>query len=442
MGYRDPEQLRIRDESQLARQRTLGIRARPTISAIQEPLEDMARAAFFSHYVMGFSKTFDVLERIGRQSVLDKHLSASVDAVSLAFFSFQHSTVAGPKIARQKYLSALPLIHNALATPEYIASDSTLLAVLFLDLYEKISNRSPISSEAWMSHVRGAMALLRLRDPVQLKTYVGLRLSVRLFTNMLISCVAADCPVPQALIDLHSDLQSYVDQDDPKWQVSSLVMKYSTFRGAVENDLLTSSELLNRAKKLDSEFSSLARKLPPSWIYRRIPLMKHSSRVLDEYYDVYPDYFTAQTCNVIRIIRILLNDLIRSRYLDAISASDNRDRYSLDVQFATHVIDTLAREICATGPQFTGVNDVPSKHNHSSPVRRIHCYTLLFPFYVAGFYASSGSQIREWVIQQLRHISTDSGMRNAAAVAEMLNIQNSISPWSVYAMLGSYAFAA
>ncbi len=412
------------------------------IRSIRVPLDEQARAAFFSHYVRGFSTTYDVLELIGRQPTLDPHLSASVDAVSLAFFSFQYDAIPALKTAREKYLAALPLVKSALGAPESLASNSTLLAVLLLDLFEKIINRSPISAESWMSHVRGAMALVKLRHPAQLNTYIGLRLSVRLFTNMLISCIAADAPIPASLTQLRSDLQSHVDQSDPKWQVSGLVMKYANFRGAILQERMSPAEVLQRAKQLDGEFGLLARDLPPSWISQKVSLQKPSSGVLEQYYDVYPDYFTAQTCNVIRTMRILLNNLIRSIYLDTVSRTDQLNRHALNVGFATNIIDTMARQICAAGPQFSGVSGVRQRPNESSPIKKLHCYTLLFPFYVAALFASLETGVRTWVIQHLRSIATHLSIPNAAIVADMLERRESTSPWSVYAQLGSYAFAA
>ncbi|OAP60876.1 hypothetical protein AYL99_05878 [Fonsecaea erecta] len=436
-GYRDPDQLRIRDESQSIMRKARGLPSTPMTTSIDTPLVDRARAAFFSHYVLGFSKTYDVLERIGRQAPLDQHLAASVDAVSLAFFSFQYDAEgAAFKPAREMYLSALPLVKSAVATTEVLASDSTLLAVLLLDLFEKITNRSPISSESWMSHVKGALALVKLRHLQQLETYTGLRLSVRLFTNMLISCVAGNFPIPPALVKLRSDIQPHLNAKDPKWQVSGLVMKYANFRGAVKEGLIAPSDIITQAKRLDGEFRSLATDMPPTWVSHRITVLPGSPDVLEQYYDVYPDYFTAQTYNVIRIMRIMLNNLIRTTYLSMIPENTGFHPNELNVAFATHIIDTMAKEICATGPQFT------QKPTYSSPFRKCHRYTLLFPFYVAAVFASPETKVRDWVVQQLKSISRNSATRNASVVAEILEKRQDPDPWSVYAILGSYAFAA
>lgn len=441
-GYRDPDQLRIRDESRSIKQKVLFGRPASVPQVVQEPLDQVAKAAFFSHYVQGSAKTYDVLERIGKQATLDKHLEASLEAVSLAFFFFQFYSTQAVRFAREKYLSALPLVKRAVGSTESLASDSTLLAVLFLDLYEKILNNNPRSSDSWMSHVRGAMAIMKLREPEQLKTYIGLRLSVRLFTNMLISCVAGDAPLPSELTKLRSQLEPYLNPQDPKWQVSVLVMKYADLRGATQKGLLSISASISQAKKLDSEFSSLANNLPLSWIHRRISTSRQSDRVLERYYDVYPDIFTTQTCNVIRIMRILLNDTIRRAYLDSAPDNDDVNAPRLQVECASRIIDDMARGICATGPQYTGAEKVPWKIDEFSLIRKLRCYTLLFPFYVAGLYASFESNVRIWVIEQLKFISTNFGIQNAAIVAEMMEKNDGTSPWSVYAILGSYAFAA
>ena len=418
------------------------MKSRTIVPSLQVPVDQMARAAFFSHYVHGFSKTYDVLERIGSQYSLEPHLATSVDAVSLVFFSFQFDDPTGMKPAREKYVQALLLVKTALSAPASRVSNSTFLAVLLLDLFEKITNRSPISSESWMSHVRGALALVKMRDPSQLKTYIGLRLSVRLFTNMLISCLAANASLPSELRRLHSDLQPLVNKDDPKWQVSGLVMAYADFRGEVQDGLLSHHEVLKEAKRLDKAFNSLAKSLPPSWISHRVSLRTSSTQVLERYYDVYPDCFTAQTSNVIRIMRILLNNHIRLVYLGDVSACSDSDSRELNAGFASLIVDSMAKEICATGPQFTvGVGGL-LKPTDATPARKLHCYTLLFPFYVAARSASIESGIRGWVIQQLKFIADKCAMSNACLLADMLERDAGISEWDVYTMLGSYAFAA
>ena len=403
---------------------------------------DKARNAFFSRYVFGFSKTYDVLGSLYEQSPLDQHLAASVDAVSLAFFSFQFECNQASSIAREKYLCALPLLNKALKSIECATSDTTLLAVLLLDLFEKITNRNPRSTESWMSHVNGALALIDLRDNTQFRNYTGLRLLGRLSINLLISCLAANAPVPFALVKLRSDLEPFLNKDDPKWQVSGLVMKYAELQGAIQDDRLPSSDIVTRTTELDHEFVSLANNMPSTWLPNRTYIDEASERVFEQHFDTYPDYFTAQTWNVLRTMRILLNDIIRTYCVQSANGSCRECSPACNSDIATHSIDAMAKDICATAPQYTEYENAAAKSKNDPGSQILRCYTLLFPLYVAGLFASSTTKMKPWIIKQLRFISNEIGIRNASVVAEILERADGTSPWSVYAILGSYAFAA
>lgn len=441
-GYRDTQQLRIQDESQTTKQKALTRRSRMIPQTVTSTIEYRARNAFCSHYVSGFSKPYDILDSLYEQSPLDRHLSASVDAVSLAFFSSQFDCTQASHFAREKCLYALPLLNNALQSPETATSDSTLLAVLLLDLFEKFTNNNPRSTDSWMSHVNGALALVKLRDNQQFQNYTGLRLSVRLSINLLISCVAATSPVPSALISLRSDLEPFIDKDNPKWLVSGLVVKYANLKGAIQNGCLSGSDIIACATELDCEFVSLARNIPSSGLYKTTYLQEASERVLEQHFDTYPDHFTAQTWNGLRIMRILLNDIIRTYYIESPTKSSKKATTFFMLNTAINNTDALAKEICATAPQYTVYEDTIPTSQTNSATQRLQCYTLLFPLYVAGLYGSDTTKIKPWIIKQLRFMSNDIGIRNASFVAETLESARGTNPWSVYAMLGSYAFAA
>lgn len=441
-GYRDTQQLRIQDESQITKLKVLTRTSRIIPQTVTITIDCRARNAFFSHYVSGLLKTYDILHSLYEQSPVDRHLSASVDAVSLAFFSSQFDSTQASHSAREKYLYALPLVKNALQSPETATSDSTLLAVLLLDLFEKFTNNNPRSTDSWMSHVNGALALVKLRNHQQFQNYIGLRLSVRLSTNLLISCVAANTPVPSALISLRSDLEPFMNKDNPKWLVSGLVVKYANLKGAIQNGCLSGSDIIACAIELDCEFVSLARNMPSRGLYKTTYLEEASERVLEQYYDIYPDHFAAQTWNVLRIMRILLNDIIRTYCIESPTGSSKRVATFPMLNTAINNIDVLAKEICASAPQYTVFENTAPPSQSNSATQKLRCYTLLFPLYVAGLYGSGNTKITPWIIKQLRFMSNDIGIRNASFVAETLESARGTNPWSVYAMLGSYAFAA
>lgn len=390
----------------------------------------------------GFSKTYDILETLYQQSPTGRPLTASVDAVSLAFFSFQFDSTPASHLSQAKYVSALPLLNKALRAPESATSNSTLLAVLLLDLFEKITNKHSRFIGSWMSHINGALALVNLREKAPLRDYTSLRLSARLTINLLISCVSANSPVPPALTKLRSALEPFVNKDDPKWQLNGLVVKYANLKGAIQDGCISSADTILRATNLDLEFASLAEHMPTSWLYSTTHLETTSERVFENCYDNYPDYMTTQVWNVLRVMRMLLNDTIRTFRASRDTAYCTNCSASHAPFVATSRIDNIAKDICASAPQLTRDDSTLLGSKANCATQSLQCYTLLFPLYVAGMYASSATQIKPWIVKQLRFMADEMRIRNALVVADILEKSDGTCPWDVYAVLGSYAFAA
>lgn len=401
-------------------------------------INERARKAFFSQYVAGFSTTYDVLETLYGHCPTDRHLPAAVDAVSLAFFSFQFSAPQALSIARERYAYALPLLNEALASSETATSDSTLLAVLLMDLYEKITNNKPPSEDSWMSHVNGALALVKLRDHKQFQDQIGLRLSIRLSFTLGISVIAANVPVPPELVKLRTAIQPFVKQDDQKWLLSGLGLELAILRSAILYKELSESEIIDRATDLDYQFMMLDQTRPPDWHHGTTFLDEKSERVLEQHFDTYADHFITQVCNVVKILRIMLNNIIRTH----LRPNTNKASDMNILGIATNKIDNMAKKICASIPQYTGHETTKPKSKGYSETERLQCYTLFFPLYTAGMYASPETKIKTWIIEQLWYMSNELRVRNASVVAGILESGPGMDPWALYAMMGSYAFAA
>ena len=405
-------------------------------------IDDRARSAFFFRYVSGFTSTYDILVPLYTRSSLDGPLRVSVDAVSLAFLPFHFDCPQAPELASQKYLEALPLLNKALSVPATAVSDSTLLSVLLLDLFEKISNNKPRSTGSWMSHVNGALALVNLRDKTQFQNYTGFRLLVRLTTNLLISCVAANAPVPPALTSLREEMEVFLDKDDPKWRLSGFVIRYSNLRAALQDGRITSQDVIAQLAELDEEITLLVSRVPQGWLYEKVELNGPSKRVFEHHCDVYPDHFVTQTWNVLRVLRIFLLDIIQTYGVDQAMTPLAWGDHRPHPESLGELIDSLAKEICATAPQYTTFADIGSTSDDEPAIQRLRCYTLIFPLYVAGMYASPRTNMRAWIVKEMRLMASSAGIRNANIVADILDRADGTSPWSVYAILGSYAFAA
>jgi hypothetical protein len=172
--------------------------------------------------------------------------------------------------------------------------------------------------------------------------------------------------------------------------------------------------------------------------------------MFDLHYESYVDRNVTQARNVLRSLRILLNESLIELYL----ASTADENFLMSTEMAYYNIEMLASEICASVPQFIDcdgparkklsaveTSKIPKDHPHT-PNHVLDCYKLLFPLYITGQSKFGPSAVRPWAIKQLHHISGHFCIRNAKIVARILDFKRDANPWDVYAILGSYAFAA
>lgn len=336
--------------------------------------------------------------------------------------------------AWDKYQHAIRLLDRSLRSDHLITEDSTLLSVLLLDLVEKMNNDDPMSAKGWMSHINGALALFKLRRTERCQDSVGLRLAARLSTSLKISCMFSGSPLPPDLIQLRSDIEPLM-KGDPKYEISGFVVKYGQLRSALQEGSLSSSEIITRAAEIDYELLLLTKMMPASWSYRTKNLPEASDRTLEQHYTICPNTAVIQGWNLVRTLRIFLNDTIRE-HLIVETASLGTSSRSTSSDVSTKTIESLAKEICASVPQYTTLRP-PSQAMFT--VETLRCHTVIFPLYVAGLY---GSSTTEWAIRQLKYISDEVGIRVARDAADMLEKKQDRNLNFVFGRLGSYAFAS
>ncbi|KAK9234281.1 hypothetical protein V1525DRAFT_413562 [Lipomyces kononenkoae] len=438
-GYRSSQDLIIRDESQNVRRKVLAATGLPDLgpnTSVYIALDVRARHAFFAFYVFGFSRSYDVLASLYEQASPDGHLWASVDAVSLAFLAQQHGSSKLARLANQVYVTAIQRVNQALKDSSLAVTDPVLQSVLLLDLYEKMVTRSPQSIVSWMGHVNGGVALVTLRGRRNLKSYISRRLVTRLRTTLIVSCAAASVRVPRALEELSQELDPKIPKGDVKWAINGLVVAVVNFKADVRDGKFPSvMEVIAVAKRLDQAFAAREEALPLEWRPVRVTIEENNPLVFEGFYHQYQDHVITQVRNVIRINRLMLNDMIQQR----IVIDEDASGVASNAKISRAIIESTAREICASVPQFVlpGIrleNQVPF-----SPLQALRCCTLLGTLYIAG-QLSADWHLRCWVVNTLDHIAATGGIQMAKRVADTLKTSPDASYWEVYAMLGSYAF--
>lgn len=475
-GYRNPDQLVWRDESERVVKKAQAQDARNIpIRSLSPSLETRARNYFFSYYVIGVSKTFDFLQEYYGTKPMHKHLSTSIDAASLAYFYVRTQALTALEDARHQYVSALHYVHEALTSPLLVTQDTTLIAILLLDLYEKMMDRRPLVSTSWASHVRGALNLIEMRGNQQFQDPTSLRMLVGLSTKLVISCVVSRTAVPSELISLRTKLEASVKSVNPKWQLTSLMISFAALRAEIQKGELSDGTVVRRATALDDKLLELSETMPRDWKYKTLFNYSKSERIYGSFIHKYRDHHVAQTWNVLRISRIILNEIILEHIHtedDSSKAATNLDCPALPGcrSSAIATINSLAAEICASVPQFvetlhahlqaafSGLPTVRTEFANSDQhlsdrfnlgqdhldlaILLMQCYTLLFPLYMAARSRYTPNALKSWVMHELHFMASEFGIRNAHTVAQLLREGCNADPYTVHAILGSYAFAA
>ena len=462
-GYRDTQLLRIQNESQSVARRALRIATPFEPRSLPLSVDMHARYAFFAHYVTSPSKCWDFLERYYHPTDSPVHLTLAIDAVSLAYLWHKVYSDAALATARKRYISALRVINGALRSPEEAVKSTTLLASLLLDLFEKITDSESRNNKSWISHVIGALALVRFRGIERFQEPYEFRVLVRLNNHYLGSCVTSCSLVPDELAAVRAYVEKYLNAQDHTLRLSDLIIRYAKLRSESRSGVLSHDEYIRVSMELDLKIQALDHDMPLSWQYSSIILDQKSERAFDLRFDSYPSRNICQAWNFLRVVRILLNVSLIEHNLA--SPSGGKDLASIRV--ARGNIEILARDICACVPQYVDceiaarrrlpfskeseildktpdciLNRGPAEDSHPhTPRHQADCYTLIFPLYAAGR-SGVAPGIRPWVIKQLRYISSHFYIRNAEVVAQILERDTNICPWEVYAMLGSYAFTA
>ncbi|KAL8785495.1 MAG: hypothetical protein Q9213_003321 [Squamulea squamosa] len=462
-GYRDTDALRFRDESTAVQNRVVSKKpVAPVPQSLPVSIRSQARDVFYYNYVVGLAKPFDFLQAVYSPASKDDHLSRSVDAVALAYLHSHRPSVRVEEEARQTYVSAINCVSGALQNPDLAQQDSTIIAILLLDLYEKITTREPAFHGAWAAHLSGALTLVKLRGDEQFNDPSIVRVLMRLSTNLLISCVASNRPVLYDLVTLrHTIAARFPTPPDPKWQESDLVIEFASLRQDIMKGILTDNEATIALIELDAKFVTLGMQVPPDWQYATVRVDAKSNHHYESFHHIHPAEHIAQMWNTLRLTRILLNEIICSKCLDTQGRPKPNPQFQTIHKRATGAIKEMAIDICASLPQY--IDDPPisflqafSQTGSSSaapdlgkcdtpvgqpdPTRHLPCYRLIFPLYIAAQSSAAPPSLWKWVIKQLRFMADYHAIENAMTVAKILESGHKRPPWDIYAMLGSYAF--
>jgi len=385
---------------------------------------------FFNTNSLTWMRNLDVTDELCTQTSTDEHLLASMSAVGLA--SFSHS-IHAPELmvrARREYVSALRLTNAALRSPTEAKKDSTLFSVMILSIFETVTGNNERSLAAWAEHVNGSAALVKLRGKDQFKTQAGIRMFLQVTSNLMLSCIQRTTAMPDHIIELRKEAEQYMEQDNPAYRLSGIIIDFTIFRAAVrECKIVGPRAVVAAGLEIDRRFLEAFGDLPQEWHYKVVYTDENPDLIWNGNYHVYNETYMAHIWNGMRVCRIMLHETIRDQLLAASTAmTPIFTEYEIAAQYdsSMNAMLQMRADILASVPHHTPLSfsDKPVSLLEGS-----RAYFVLWPLYLAGAMDVTTEPIRQWVIARLRSIGESVGIKQAFVVAEYLSLQKRIKTW-------------
>ncbi|OOF96468.1 hypothetical protein ASPCADRAFT_144923 [Aspergillus carbonarius ITEM 5010] len=433
-GYRDPNTLRILDQSNevavKAHRRRTASKSPPTDRATSSAAllppprspDDQAMSYVFNYYV-GTLKAQGVMPYLVDLLHGDPSpaLQATIRAVGLANMSREPHY---RRMARKEYSIALRATNDALKDSVSATSDSTLGAVLLLSTYEMITGSLWDEQSGWKNHVQGAIKLLELRGVEQLNSRAGLELFTTVRFQSAISSIFYKIPNNNTarMAELSHAARSMRHQHFlPIEDFYNILLRVGDLAMRVENAHLgvtfiwNLQQLIDEAIFLDADLELWRASLSPVWYYTTIDISHTPSKDLPHFpprrdkYHVYHNIGLASMWNNYRQIRLVLNEMIRFMCL-RLWRLQRAPEYQQTIGQCMAIMKQMVDDICATIPY----HFLSGEAGSGAAVR------LLWPLYFAGSSTATDPSTREWIAQNLDVIGNSAALQQAESMAQIL----------------------
>ncbi|KAK1995120.1 hypothetical protein LX36DRAFT_726088 [Colletotrichum falcatum] len=245
---------------------------------LTNPLDEQASCLFLSQFVnVAMTSTargyYSFLPRYFGRGNISVCLSLAFKATSMASLAMRQSKgMRGPALlrAQEHHVNALKAVGQAIADPIEVENDQTLGAVLMLAFYETLMSKD--SMKEYMSHIKGAAKIIRMRGRKCLETDEG-REMFALTRNqwILIQNLFKETEMYEYSWLLHSEPTQRLNRETGdmnlnftrlQQNVDSLIAK-ARHPGPEAIDEMVG--LLERCRKLEKEFRQLKDNQNPQW---------------------------------------------------------------------------------------------------------------------------------------------------------------------------------
>ena len=416
------------------------------IFSIEPTLDERATCYLVFNYLIGIQSpsrgVLDNLLLLYQTNSIDDNLLTAVKAVSYASYAHHMQSTELTDVSRYQYTKAVKMTNLALQSNTDAVKDSTLMSVMILRMYEILTAGTQRSLEAWMEHIRGSAALVKMRGDDQLKTAQGRRLFVQASIGILTSCVQLNIPMPKQVEDMVRKVPHHMPADDDFAHIAFhnllAMIEVNQFRAAIHKGRLTNyHDILSQALELDTRLHSIADDPPPEFRYHVLRTAPNSEVAFRDTYYVYSDLLTANLWNSVRVFRVLVHEQIRNTMLQGFATKPptfTLPEHTMQYQRSTDICYELGAEILFSVPQHLYDLKMPDIRASGADfkmtdVRASGGYNLMWPLWLAGVMDVGTEDMRLYAIKSMRRIGQEMGIRQAFMLAEVIENKAEIDVW-------------
>lgn len=468
-GYRDEFALRLRDETQATSTKVCLKKGNNPFSSAQDIYSSSAKRSqgtyrdamtmtsglnntgvfltpehislsFFMQSYAPYS-LFDYLPELYKLGpAFGESIEEAVLVPSIALLSYQVKDPALYRLAYARYSKLVKKTQQALIAVERATSDSTLVSVLCLALFEAMSLRENQDMANWNAHINGAAALLELRGSRQFDSWLGQKLYLHASHSISASCVIKKIPAPSALLEVDKTVPPH----DPKCLLTlrrgRLLRMLAEYQ---QKKLIIAKEA--RFQQCKSMIEDIGRQMDEMALVDPIAPLNSAAlhdlpTSVKEYMDGADSYSSirwAQAWNILRMLRIFMADAV-CQWLDKF-ISETQSLPSADTDQADKIAAlTKLRQVMAQRVQqsIEGIlRSVPFFINLSGEPR-FTARSLIGPLYSAASAKLVSPEAKACAADCLRLIGNCYGLQQASEAAKSVDHGSDFDSWQVDSSFG------
>ncbi|OAP56352.1 hypothetical protein AYL99_09531 [Fonsecaea erecta] len=245
-------------------------------------------------------------------------LRKAIEAVGMAGLSNVFYAPNVKSQARAQYFAALVSMQQALNDPAQAVSDATFMALMLLAFFETVDCNNPGRYPHWAAHVKAGTAVLELRGQNQFDSERGGLLYVQFRSYLLLACMQENLAVPKALVKATFSFQTGALRQN--WQraniaspgsITEICIRVANLCAVLKGQEVTNPQAIRAiALEIDTDLETWRAGLPPSWAYATIQVRDAANDTFSGKKHVYNNLWNAEAWNYWRTLRALVTQLM------------------------------------------------------------------------------------------------------------------------------------